>query len=268
MRRTVRGIPAVHGIAAPHPAHRSRAALGALSRRPPVRCSPAPLPTGSAGVATPQHSHRSPAPQTTSGALCIADRMRAAAPLDLAAPAKKATTTAVPRSAPLKVAPTLPELPKGAPAASSLPQTLPQARGALDRRRRGHQDHRTGVLHLPGPHRLLLRRRGDQQQQEHRDHRGTLCEAGRRLAPTGSSSPAITDGEAPHGKPGGEDALHSQWTASEDINYDVGAAVVAPLAARSSPMSSAARACPSTPATTRRCTPSASPQPPRTTAAS
>ena len=126
VRRTVRGIPAVHGIAAPHPAHRSRAALGALTAAGTLLALL--LPTGSAGAATPQRSHRSPAPQTTSDAFWTADRMRAAAPLDLPHP-RRAPPAAVPRSAPLKVAPTLPRLPEGALAASLLPRPSPRPAG-------------------------------------------------------------------------------------------------------------------------------------------
>ncbi|MFE1177162.1 trypsin-like serine peptidase, partial [Streptomyces sp. NPDC058773] len=125
MRRTARGIPAVHGIPAPHPRRPSRAALGALTAAGTLLALL--LPTGQAGAATPQSEHRSGTSQTTVGAFWTAERMRAAAPLDLATPTQRSAPTAVPRSgAPLKVAPTLPRLPE---TAQTLPGALPQAGG-------------------------------------------------------------------------------------------------------------------------------------------
>ncbi|MCZ1010282.1 hypothetical protein O1L68_29920 [Streptomyces lydicus] len=97
MRRTVRGIPAVHGIPAPRRVHRSRAALGTLTAAGTLLALL--LPAGSA-AATGQHSLPPlPAPRTAADAFWTADRMRSAVPLDLTAPAKHTPATAVPRGA-------------------------------------------------------------------------------------------------------------------------------------------------------------------------
>ncbi|MET7796618.1 trypsin-like serine peptidase [Streptomyces decoyicus] len=228
MRRTVRGIPAVHGISAPHPARRSRAALGTLTAAGTLLALL--LPTGSADAATPQHSHRSPAPQATSGAFWTADRMRAAAPLDLAAPAKKAPRTTVPRSAPLKVAPTLPQLPKVPAAASLLPGSLPQAGGPWTGG--GAVTKTTGRVFFTYQGRTASCS-GDAVTSS---NKSTVLTAGHCVKLGGAWHtnwvfvPGYHDGEAPYGKwPAAKTLSTPQWTASEDINYDVGAAVVAPL---------------------------------------
>ena len=72
---------------------------------------------------------------------------------------------------------------------------------------------------------------GHQRQQEHGHHRRALREAARAPGtPTGSSCPATTTAQAPYGTWTATKTLATpQWAASEDINYDVGAAVVAPL---------------------------------------
>ncbi|MGW9429049.1 peptidase [Streptomyces decoyicus] len=228
MRRTVRGIPAVHGISAPHPVRRSRAALGTLTAAGTLLALL--LPTGSAGAATPQHSHRSPAPQTTSGAFWTADRMRAAVPLDLAAPAKKAPGTTVARSAPLKVAPTLPQLPKVPAAASLLPGSLPQAGGPWTGG--GAVTKTTGRVFFTYQGRTASCS-GDAVTSS---NKSTVITAGHCVKLGGvwhtnwAFVPGYHDGEAPYGKwPAAKTLSTPQWTASEDINYDVGAAVVAPL---------------------------------------
>ncbi|MFE0188825.1 trypsin-like serine peptidase [Streptomyces sp. NPDC058989] len=228
MRRTVRGIPAVHGIPTAHPARRSRAALGALTAAGTLLALL--LPTGSAGAATPPGSHRSPAPQTVADAFWTASRMRSAAPLDLAAPAKGALTTAVPRSAPLKVPPTLPQLPKVPSLPSLLPGVLPQAGGPW-----------TGggaVTKTAGRVFFTYQGRnascsGDAVTS---GNKSTVITAGHCVKLQGNWHtnwvfvPGYHDGEAPYGKwPAAKTLATPQWTASEDINYDVGAAVVAPL---------------------------------------
>lgn len=225
MRRTTRAIPAVDGISAPHPARRSRAALGTLTAAGTLLALL--LPTGQAGAATPQPGHRTATPHTTLGAYWTPDRMRAATPLNLATPTKKAPTTTVPRSAPLKVSPTLPRLPRPA---SSSPGTLPQAGGPW-----------TGggaVVKTTGRVFFTYQGRnascsGDAVAS---GNKSTVITAGHCVKLQGAWHtnwvfvPGYHDGEAPYGKwPAAKTLATPQWTASEDINYDVGAAVVAPL---------------------------------------
>ncbi|MFG2830576.1 trypsin-like serine peptidase [Streptomyces sp. NPDC048434] len=224
MRRTVRGIPAVHGIPAPHPARRSRAALGTLTAAGTLLALL--LPTGSAAAA-PQNSHRSPTPQTTPGSFWTADRMRAAVPLDLAAPAQHSPATAVPRSAPLKVSPTLPKV---ASPASLLPGTLPQAGGPWTGG--GAVTKTTGRVFFTYQGRTASCS-GDAVTSS---NKSTVLTAGHCVKLGGAWHtnwvfvPGYHDGEAPYGKwPAAKTLSTPQWTASEDINYDVGAAVVAPL---------------------------------------
>ncbi|WP_259670550.1 serine protease [Streptomyces sp. ID38640] len=224
MRRTVRGIPAVHGIPAPHPARRSRAALGTLTAAGTLLALL--LPTGQAGAAPQPGHHSSATPRTTLGAFWTADRMRAAAPLDLATPTKR-SAAAVPRSAPLKVAPTLPRLPK---AGALLPGSLPQAGGPW-----------TGggtVVKTTGRVFFTYQGRnascsGDAVTS---GNKSTVITAGHCVKLQGAWHtnwvfvPGYQDGQAPYGKwPASKTLATPQWTASEDINFDVGAAVVAPL---------------------------------------
>ncbi|UYB42732.1 peptidase [Streptomyces sp. Je 1-4] len=224
MRRTVRGIPAVHGIPAPHPARRSRAALGTLTAAGTLLALL--LPTGQAGAAPQPGHHSSATPRTTLGAFWTADRMRAAAPLDLATPTKR-SAAAVPRSAPLKVAPTLPRLPKAGPL---LPGSLPQAGGPW-----------TGggaVVKTTGRVFFTYQGRnascsGDAVTS---GNKSTVITAGHCVKLQGAWHtnwvfvPGYQDGQAPYGKwPASKTLATPQWTASEDINFDVGAAVVAPL---------------------------------------
>ncbi|MEU8999581.1 peptidase [Streptomyces caniferus] len=226
MRRTARGIPAVHGIPAPHPAHRSRAVLGTLTAAGTLL---APLlPTGPA-AATVQNSHRSPTAHTSPGAFWTAARMRAAAPLDLAAPAKKPGTT-VPHSAPFKVSPTLPQLSTLPSAASLLPGSLPQAGGPWTGG--GAVTKTTGRVFFTYQGRTASCS-GDAVTSS---NKSTVLTAGHCVKLGGAWHtdwvfvPGYHDGEAPYGKwPAAKTLSTPQWTASEDINFDVGAAVVAPL---------------------------------------
>ncbi|MFD5394998.1 peptidase [Streptomyces sp. NPDC127097] len=225
MRRTARGIPAVHGIPAPRPAGRSRAALGTLTAAGTLLALL--LPTGPAGAATPQPGHHTATPRTAPVAFWTADRMRAAAPLDLATPTKRSAPAAVPRSAPLTVSPTLPRLPR---AAAPLPGALPQAGGPW-----------TGggaVVKTTGRVFFTYQGRnascsGDAVTS---GNKSTVITAGHCVKLQGAWHtnwvfvPGYHDGQAPYGKwPASKTLATPQWTASEDINYDVGAAVVAPL---------------------------------------
>ncbi|MFE3885762.1 trypsin-like serine peptidase [Streptomyces lydicus] len=235
MRRTVRGIPAVHGIPAPRRVHRSRAALGTLTAAGTLLALL--LPAGSA-AATGLHSpsHRLPAPRTSAGAFWTADRMRSAVPLDLTAPARHTPATTVARSAPLKVAPTLARLPQApeagkAPAAGPLlPGTLPQAGGPWTGG--GAVTKTTGRVFFTYQGRTAACS-GDAVTS---GNKSTVLTAGHCVKLGGVWHtdwifvPGYHDGEAPYGKWAAAKTLSTpQWTASEDINYDVGAAVVAPL---------------------------------------
>ncbi|SEF01940.1 hypothetical protein SAMN05428954_5294 [Streptomyces sp. 2112.3] len=230
MRRTVRGIPAVHGIPAPHRVRRSRAALGTLTAAGTLLALL--LPTGSAaatGHSSP--SHRSPAPHAA--AFWTAERMRSAVPLDLTAPAKHARAITVPRSAPLKVAPTLPRLPQAPKTPSAgplLPGTLPQAGGPWTGG--GAVTKTTGRVFFTYQGRTAACS-GDAVTS---GNKSTVLTAGHCVKLGGVWHtdwifvPGYHDGEAPYGKWAAAKTLSTpQWTANEDINYDVGAAVVAPL---------------------------------------
>ncbi|MEW1753849.1 peptidase [Streptomyces angustmyceticus] len=225
MRRTARGIPAVQGIPARHPARRSRAALGTLTAAGTLLALL--LPTGPAAAV--QNSHRSPAPQTAASAFWTADRMRAAAPLDLAAPARQPGTV-VPRSAPLTVSPTLPRLPKAPSPVSLRPAALPQAGGPWTGG--GAVTKTTGRVFFTYQGRTASCS-GDAVTSS---NKSTVLTAGHCVKLGGAWHtnwvfvPGYHDGEAPYGKWSAAKTLSTpQWTASEDINYDVGAAVVAPL---------------------------------------
>ncbi|MFE1172264.1 trypsin-like serine peptidase [Streptomyces sp. NPDC058773] len=170
MRRTARGIPAVHCIPAPRPAGRS---------------------------------------------------------LDLATPTKRSAPAAVPRSAPRTVSPTLPRLPE---TAQTLPGALPLAGGPW-----------TGggtVVKTTGRVFFTYQGRnascsGDAVTS---GNKSTVITAGHCVKLQGAWHtnwtfvPGYHDGQAPYGKwPAAKTLSTPQGTASEDINYDVGAAVVAPL---------------------------------------
>ncbi|MEU8683076.1 peptidase [Streptomyces sp. NPDC048611] len=225
MRRTDRGIPAVDGLSTPRPAHRSRAALGTLTAAGTLLALL--LPTGQAGAATPQTLHHAGTPQTTLGAYWTAERMRAATPLDLATPTKRSASAAVPRSAPLKVSPTLPRLP-AAPSAS--PGALPQAGGPWTGG--GAVTKTTGRVFFTYQGRNASCS-GDAVTS---GNKSTVITAGHCVKLQGAWHtnwafvPGYHDGQSPYGKWTATKTLATpQWTASEDINYDVGAAVVAPL---------------------------------------
>ncbi|MFI2187811.1 trypsin-like serine peptidase [Streptomyces sioyaensis] len=223
MRRTVRGTAAVHAIPAPHPVRRSRAALGALTAAGTLLALLLPAaPAGAAGV---HHGHRSPAPQTALDAFWTADRMRAAKPLDLATPAPR-STAAVRHGAPLTVAPTLLRLPK----TPARPGALPQAGGPWTGG--GAVTKTTGRVFFTYQGRTAACS-GDAVTS---GNKSTVITAGHCVKLGGVWHtdwvfvPGYHDGQAPYGKWAATKTLSTpQWTASEDINYDVGAAVVAPL---------------------------------------
>lgn len=223
MRRTVRGTAAVHGIPAPHPVRRSRAALGALTAAGTLLALL--LPVAPAGAAGARPAHRSPAPQSALDAFWTADRMRAAEPLDLPTPAQR-PTAAVRHSAPLTVAPTLPRPPK----ASAGPGALPEAGGPWTGG--GAVTKTTGRVFFTYQGRTAACS-GDAVTS---GNKSTVLTAGHCVKLGGVWHtdwvfvPGYHDGQAPYGKWTATKTLSTpQWTASEDINYDVGAAVVAPL---------------------------------------
>ncbi|MEU9119335.1 peptidase [Streptomyces sp. NPDC048506] len=216
------------------PVGRSRAALGALTAAGTLLALL--LPTGSAGAAaTPQNSHRSTTPQAALDAFWTASRMRSATPLDLGTPAQR-PGAAVPRSAPATVPPTLPSLPKllKAPALPSLlPGVLPQAGGPWTGG--GAVTKSIGRVFFTYQGRTASCS-GDAVTG---GNKSTVVTAGHCVKLQGAWHtnwvfvPGYHDGQAPYGKwPAATTLSTPQWTASEDINYDVGAAVVAPLDGR------------------------------------
>ncbi|WP_407553429.1 trypsin-like serine peptidase [Streptomyces sp. Pv4-95] len=246
MRRTVRGHIAVSSTDAdartqdPHTSRprRSRAALGVLAAAGALLA--VTLPAGPAGAATPAGTaDRSPTAQSSLSAFWTADRMRSATPLDLTSSAPKSRTeklrsdTRVPRGTPQKVLPTLPRLPqipKVPSAASLLPGVLPQAGGPWTGG--GAVVKTTGRVFFTYQGRSASCS-GDAVTST---NKSTVITAGHCVKLEGAWHtnwvfvPGYHDGEAPYGKWAASKTLSTpQWTASEDINYDVGAAVVAPL---------------------------------------
>ncbi|UZJ31626.1 trypsin-like serine peptidase [Streptomyces endophytica] len=227
MRRNERGRTAVDGIATRRPARGSRAALGTLTAAGTLLALL--LPTSAAGAATPQDSHRSATPQRTAGAFWTAARMRSATPLDLAAPAQR-HRAAVPRSAPLTVRPTLPRLP-GLPSLAA-PLTAAAAQPGGPWTGGGAVTKTAGRVFFTYQGRTASCS-GDAVTSA---NKSTVLTAGHCVKLDGAWHtnwvfvPGYHDGQAPYGKWSAAKTLSTpQWTASEDINYDVGAAVVAPL---------------------------------------
>ncbi|WP_413252239.1 peptidase [Streptomyces lydicus] len=235
MRRTARGTKAVDGISKARTGAGSRAALGTLTAAGTLLALL--LPTGPAGAATPHGPHRSPAPRAALDAFWTADRMRAAAPLDLGAPAKgpgasaaRRTAGAVPHGAPLKVPPTLPQAPRLPHVPAALSGVLPQAGGPWTGQ--GAVTTTTGRVFFTYQGRNASCS-GDAVTS---GNKSTVLTAGHCVKLQGAWHtnwvfvPGYHDGQAPYGKWAAASTLSTpQWTASEDINYDVGAAVVAPL---------------------------------------
>nr|WP_223734461.1 peptidase [Streptomyces purpurogeneiscleroticus] len=169
-------------------------------------------------------------------AFWTADRMRAAKPLDLLSVARKKLDAAaaraasapaahaVPRGKEATVPPTLPSLPS--PGLKSFPQAgAPWTGGGK-------------VTTTAG--RVFFTYQGRQASCSGNavtsENRSTVLTAGHCVKLDGAWHtnwvfvPGYHDGQAPHGKWAASKTLATpQWTASEDINYDVGAAVVPPL---------------------------------------
>lgn len=231
MRRTARATTAVHGISAARSAARSRTALGTVTATGALLALL--LPTGPAGAATPHHSDRSPAPQTGAGAFWTAARMRSAVPLDLTGPSTgsaSAPAAAVPRGVPLTVRPTLPRLPQGSARPAPSPAANPQPGGPWTGQ--GAVVKTTGRVFFTYQGRTASCS-GDAVTST---NKSTVLTAGHCVKLGGAWHtnwvfvPGYHDGQAPYGKWAATKTLSTpQWTASEDINYDVGAAVVAPL---------------------------------------
>ncbi|MGI5468406.1 trypsin-like serine peptidase [Streptomyces sp. CA-132043] len=164
-----------------------------------------------------------------------AARMRAAKPLGLLSRARqqlseaasRATTDAVPRGRAAAVAPTLPSLPL--PALKAFPQAGAPWTGG------GQVVKTTGRVFFTYQGRQASCS-GDAVTSQ---NGSTVLTAGHCVKLDGAWHtnwvfvPGYKDGAAPYGKWAATKTLSTpQWTASEDINYDVGAAVVAPLSGK------------------------------------
>nr|WP_258527946.1 peptidase [Streptomyces sp. NBRC 110611] len=196
------------------------------------------LPAGSAGAATPQNSHHATTSHAALDAFWTAGRMRSAAPLDLGAPARNPATT-VPRGTPVNVPPTLPSRPSlpslsARSSLASLPSAIPQAGGPWTGG--GAVTKTAGRVFFTYQGRTASCS-GDAVTS---GNKNTVITAGHCVKLEGAWHtnwvfvPGYHDGQAPYGKWAAAKTLSTpQWTASEDINYDVGAAVVAPLDGKS-----------------------------------
>ncbi|UQA98014.1 peptidase [Streptomyces halobius] len=185
------------------------------------------LQTGAAGAAEPSAAGS----QSRLVSFWTAERMRSAPPLDLlpspelstSPPSPGALSKAVRRGAERLVKPTLPKLPQ-------TPSTIPEAGGPW-----------TGggaVVKTAG--RVFFTYQGRQASCSGNavtsENKSTVITAGHCVKMDGAWHkdwvfvPGYHDGQAPYGKWAATTTLATpQWTASEDINFDVGAAVVGPL---------------------------------------
>ncbi|WP_449334204.1 trypsin-like serine peptidase [Streptomyces chattanoogensis] len=217
-----------------HSPRMSRPATGALIAIGILFASA--LQTGAAG-ATPQ-----PAPSSSPSRLAsfwTPERMRSATPLDLLPVKPGALSRAAVRSgAEHLVKPTkagsaaLPGLPgpTGLSGLDGLKGVLPQAGGPWT----------GGGAHVKTTGRVFFTYQGRQASCSGdavtSANKSTVLTAGHCVKLKGAWHtnwvfvPGYHDGQAPYGKWAASKTLSTpQWTASEDINYDVGAAVVAPL---------------------------------------
>ncbi|WP_052229864.1 peptidase [Streptomyces sp. CT34] len=198
------------------------------------------LPAGQAGAATPQHAPRAAtaaSPLRTPDAFWTADRMRSATPLDLAISSPKSgSSAAVPRSGPLTVLPTLPQLRlPNAPSLPPLPSLLPGVETGGPWNGRGAVTRTTGRVFFTYQGRPASCS-GDAVTSA---NKSTVLTAGHCVKLDGAWHthwvfvPGYHDGKAPYGKWAAARTLATpQWTAKEDLTYDIGAAVVAPLGGR------------------------------------
>ncbi|MGV4924141.1 peptidase [Streptomyces sp. BHT-5-2] len=198
------------------------------------------LPTGQAGAATPRPDRPAPTAATSLGTFWTAARMRSATPLDRPTRTAKAPhRTAVPRSTPEIVLPTLPRLPRlqlpQLPSLPPLPPLLPGVETGGPWTARGAVTHTTGRVFFTYQGRPASCS-GDAVTSA---DKSTVLTAGHCVKLTGSWHthwvfvPGYHDGRAPYGKWSATKTLATpQWAAREDLDYDVGAAVVAPLGGR------------------------------------
>lgn len=220
--------------------HRSRTTAAALLAAGALCLTAAQA--GPAGAADGPATAHTPDAQTVrkAAAFWTADRMRAAKPLDLPARVTQRAARAAERAAPgsggqasvprgtkATVSPSLP-LP-GAPGTKSFPQAGGPWTGG------GEVVQTTGRVFFTYQGRTASCS-GDAVTSQ---NGSTVLTAGHCVKMDGAWHtnwvfvPGYHDGQAPHGKWTAAKTLATpQWTASEDINYDVGAAVVTPLEGR------------------------------------
>ncbi|MFC5721609.1 trypsin-like serine peptidase [Streptomyces gamaensis] len=183
-----------------------------------------PAAAGSAGPATSRAGAADPAGQQSVRDFWTPERMRSAAPLDLPAPSPGDLVTPRDRGRPTSIAPTPP---------TAHTDGFPEKGGPW-----------TGggaVLRTSGRVFFTFQGRtascsGDAVTSS---NASTVITAGHCVKYRGAWHtdwvfvPGYHDGQAPYGKWAAAKTLSTaQWVASEDINYDVGAAVVAPLEGR------------------------------------
>ncbi|TJZ56099.1 peptidase [Streptomyces piniterrae] len=194
-----------------------RATVGALIAVGTLLASA--LQTGAAGAANGPSANAS---QSRLASFWTAERMRSATPLDLLPVKAGAVSETVRRGAERLVKPTLPKLPK-----------VPSVREAGGPWTKGG-----AVVKTAG--RVFFTYQGRQASCSGdavtSANKSTIITAGHCVKLKGAWHkdwvfvPAYHDGQAPYGKWAATKTLSTpQWTASEDINYDVGAAVVGPL---------------------------------------
>ncbi|ARF55053.1 trypsin-like serine peptidase [Streptomyces gilvosporeus] len=197
-----------------------RAATGALIAIGTLFASV--LPTGAAGAAP--HPAPNAASATRLASFWTPERMRTATPLDLLPVQRGALSETVRSDIERLVKPTRPGLLGGRPGA--LPQTGAPWTG--------------GGAHVKTTGRVFFTYQGRQASCSGdavtSANKSTVITAGHCVKLDGAWHthwvfvPGYHDGQAPYGKWAAEKTLSTpQWTKSEDINFDVGAAVVAPL---------------------------------------
>ncbi|WP_078888690.1 peptidase [Streptomyces sclerotialus] len=209
-------------------------ALGATALAAPATAADRP---GSAPAASVQDTKKQDTKKhdaKKAAAYWTADRMRAAKPLDLLSGVRKkltgtaarATADAIPRGKKTTVAPTLPLPSVRLPSLKAFPQAGAPWTGG------GKVVRTTGRVFFTYQGRQASCS-GDAVTSQ---NGSTVLTAGHCVKLDGAWHtnwvfvPAYHDGQAPHGKWAATKTLATpQWTASEDINYDIGAAVVAPL---------------------------------------
>ncbi|MEU9110569.1 peptidase [Streptomyces sp. NPDC048483] len=212
-------VPRVPGARLPRPAVGALIAIGTLFA--------SILQTGAAGATEPAPAASQARPAAS---FWTPERMRAATPLDLLPVAPGALTKSLRSGVERLVKPTKPGLPGLDALKGALKGVLPQTGGPWT----------GGGAHVKTTGRVFFTYQGRQASCSGdavtSANKSTVITAGHCVKLEGAWHtnwvfvPGYHDGQAPYGKWAADKTLSTpQWTKSEDINYDVGAAVVAPL---------------------------------------